>query len=128
MRYLPPPTIHKNTTDNKCCRVWRNQNPPTFSSGNVKWERLGHRTPRSFLQNLNRSYHGIWPFQCWDSARSTKKDNYTHPSVHCTNIYHRPRLYAHLESFSEMVISMWDTHTSIYTHMHWHKKHAVCSK
>ena len=67
--------------------------------------------------------------------RSSKKTP-THPSVHCTNIYHSPRLHAHISPFSKMdeyvVHTHKQTHTYIYTHTHSlvHdaaiKKHAKC--
>ena len=120
-------------------RAFRKHNPPTFALGNVNWEQPGHTTGGSFLQKLNRSYHSIWPSQCWASAGGEQiiQKRPPHPSVHCTSIYHRPRRHAHLEvSFRDgdkyvgHTQSHTYTHTPIYTHSLAYdvaiKKHAVC--
>ena len=114
--------IHKNTANNKWWKgPFRNQNPPTFSSDNVKWEQPGHKTAGSFLQNLNRSYHGIWPSQCWDSAggeQIIQKDTYTPQCSLHQYLSQSKAACTHKSIFKDGWIC--GTHTQANTHIYIH--------
>ena len=106
-------------------RASRNQKGHTLALGSVNWEQPGHKTAGSVLQKVNRSYHSIWPSQCWASAGGEQiiQKRPPHPSVHCTSIYHRPRRHAHLEvSFrdGDKYVGHTQSHTYIHTHTHIH--------
>ena len=99
-------------------RVSRNQKGHTFALGSVNWEQPGHRTAGSVLQKVNRSYHSIWPLQCWDSAGGKciiRKDTST--PVFTATLFIMCQDCMHTQSpFSEM--DGWTRGTRTHTHTH----------
>ena len=110
-------------------RVSRNQKGHTFALGSVNWEQPGHRTAGSVLQKVNRSYHSIWPLQCWDSAGGKciiRKDTSTPVFtatlfITCQDCMHTQSPFSEMDGWTRGTRTHTHTHRHVYTLIHWHR-------